>query len=308
MAGLLRTVYELFPAHAREFLKRSLKAEGHSSSWLDRIKAHDHARGKKRLDLICESIAVNLAAAGITSLRGASCLEFGAGYVPSEALAFHLLGAERCIATDYNAIANLAQIADAARSADRNRVLSALAPFADGADIEQRLDAILRVEADEARAMMVRLIGYAAPFDMSAAALEPGFDFIHSISVFEHLPPLLAERILTNLRVSLRPNGRMIHEIDLRDHLDLEGAPFAFLSRADPYDAGVDFDVRGNRIRKPRWMEIFTSLPDTSSHLIYQRNLPAEALPKDLIEDLKNLPPNDLLASWIGVFSLAAAT
>ena len=50
--GMLRTIYELFPPRARVRIKAFLGSEGHKSSWIDTLKARDHARGKKRLDVI----------------------------------------------------------------------------------------------------------------------------------------------------------------------------------------------------------------------------------------------------------------
>jgi hypothetical protein len=233
-------------------------------------------------------------------------LRLPAGSAPSEALVFHLLGADRCVATDYNAIANLAQVADSAKAADRDRVLRALTPFAAGVDIEQRLDEILRAETNEARTTMFNLIDYVAPFDMSAGPMAPPFDFIHSTSVLEHVPRQAAHVIVGNLRRSLQRGGHMIHEIDLRDHLDMDGAPLAFLSRSDSYDPILHFDVRGNRILKCGWLEIFDTLPETETRLIYQSDLPADSLPGDLIDEVASLAPEDLLIGIIGISCHAA--
>ena len=111
---LLRVLYELFPPKVRERIKTILAASGHGSSRFDGIKAKDHALGKKRLDRVAERMVAVLHQAGIASLEGKSCLEFGAGYVPSELLVFYLLGGVNLAATDYNPIARLDRLALAA--------------------------------------------------------------------------------------------------------------------------------------------------------------------------------------------------
>ena len=299
---MLRTVYELFPPRMREKIKLALKAHGHAASRLDGLKARDHALGKKRLDHIAEATTRVMAGAGVTSLRGLSCLEFGAGYVPTEALIFHLLGARSSVATDYNAIAHFDHLVTAARAAERSRVLDLLGPYADGIDVERRLDFIVRTEPADANAYIAKHIAYVAPYDMSKAPISPPFDFIHSISVFEHLPVELAGTILTNLIGSLVPGGKMISEIDLRDHRDLEGAPLAFLSKADDYNQAIDFDLRGNALRRSDWLEMFEKQDGVMTHQIYEKVLSRVFLPKDISQETLGKDSEDVLVSWVGLF------
>ena len=301
----LRTIYELFPPRTRERIKAMLSVEGHSASWLDQFKARDHARGKKRMDVVAENLAAKFAAAGIRSLRGASCLEFGAGYMPTETLIFHVLGAEQCVATDYNAIARIEVLPEAARAANRGRVLTALNPFADGLDLDGRLDELLGMSAAAASAFLRQRVAYVAPFDMSQAPITQKFDVIHSTSVLEHLPAALAETILRNLAASLVPGGQMIHEIDLRDHRDLEGEPFAFLSKSDDYNPQTDYDVRGNRLRKKDWLNMLDAIPGTRTQLLFARKLDENLLPADLVEFATKVPSDELRISWIGVQTVA---
>lgn len=303
---VLRQIYELFSPRMREQIKLLLNAHGHGQSRLDGLKARDHARGKKRLDRVAEALTAVLAQAGVTSLRGLSCLEFGAGYVPTEALVFHLLGAARSVATDYNAIAQFDHLVMAARTADRARVLSLLSPYADGVDLEERLDCILASDPETARHIIAERISYLAPHDMSAQALSPPFDFIHSVSVFEHLPVPLAPPILDNLVHSLAADGLMITEIDLRDHRDLEKAPLAFLSARDDYNPDTDFDRRGNRLRCSAWLAMFARQSLITTRPIYQRKMEERFLPDGISpEEIE-----DVLTSWVGLASvrLAAGT
>ncbi len=288
----LRRIYELFPPRMRERIKLVLGAHGHGRSGLDGLKARDHARGKKRLDRVALALASTMRDAGVTSLRGLSCLEFGAGYVPSEVLVFHLLGARRVMATDYNAIAQLPQLAVAARAANRADTLAILAPFADGVDIEQRLDEILKGDTKN-------FIAYAAPHDMSTAPILPAFDFIHSVSVFEHLPVPRVPPILDNLARSLAAGGRMISEIDLRDHRDLDNAPLAFLAPGNDYDPVRDADLRGNRLMRGEWLALFGAQPDLATRPIYEKNMERRFLPAGFSGN-----GDDALVSWLGLLSV----
>jgi SAM-dependent methyltransferase len=301
----LRTIYELFSPRMRERIKAILSVEGHGTSWLDPFKARDHALGKKRMDVVAENLAEKFMAAGIRSLRGASCLEFGAGYMPTETLIFHMLGAERCVATDYNAIARIEVLPEAARAADRARVLAALDPFADGLDLEGRLDELLGMSAVAASAFVGQRVAYVAPFDMSLAPITQKFDVIHSTSVLEHLPAALASTILQNLAASLVPGGQMIHEVDLRDHRDLEGEPFAFLSKSDDYNPQTDYDARGNRLRKQDWLNMLDAIPDVRTWLLFTRKLDEKLLPTDLVEFAAEVPIDELRIGWIVLQTVA---
>ncbi len=294
----LRRIYELFPPRARERIKMMLGAHGHGQSRLDGLKAHDHALGKKRLDRVAQSFTPVLRDAGVTSLRGLSCLEFGAGYVPSEVLIFHLLGASRAVATDYNAIARLEHLATAARAADKDALLSSLAPFAAGVDLEQRLDAL---RGPQAQRHIAEHVLYLAPHDMSLAPLVPAFDFIHSVSVFEHLPPPLADGILGNLVETLAPSGTMITEIDLCDHRDPARHPLAFFAADDDYDPAADFDRRGNRLRRSQWLEMFGRHTMLDTRQIFAESLDPAYLPARCVA----LPgeTDDVLVGALGLSS-----
>jgi SAM-dependent methyltransferase len=266
------------------------------------MKAHDHAVGKKRLDRVAQNIATVLKAAGISSLKGKSCLEFGAGYAPSELIVFHLLGGVELTATDYNRIARLPSLATAAQRADRSRVLEALSPFSDPVEMERKLDRLVGDPA-AARAEIERTVRYIAPFDMSLGAMPKQFDFIHSVSVLEHLPPLSVRPILKNLEGSLTPHGIMIHEIDLRDHRDLDKAPLAFLSRNDDYDPAHDFDLRGNRLRKPEWRAFFADLERTKTRELYETSVGPDKMPDDIIDTVRMFNSQDICATQIVLFS-----
>lgn len=300
---VLRSIYNRLPPRTREKLKTILGAHGHGKSRLDAMKAHDHAVGKKRLDKVAEAMAKVFNAANVSSLEGKTCLEFGAGYAPSELLVFHLLGGVELTATDYNPLIRLSSLVTAARRADRARVLSALSPFADPAEMERKLDA-LTGEGNAAHAEAERIISYVAPFDMSQASMPRKFDFIHSISVLEHLPPSIVKAILENLSTSLTGNGFMIHEIDLTDHRD-QDAPLAFLSRTDDYDPQRDFDLRGNRLRRSDWLDAFGALERMEMKRLYESQVDSDKIPTDLLPQFIKMDLEELCSGYIGLLSKA---
>jgi SAM-dependent methyltransferase len=224
---MLRFLYDAMPPRARAAIKRLISASGHQRHFLDRLRARHLARTRKRYSIVAPKMARRLALANITSLDGASCMEFGCGMVPTELVYFWQLGAAQLIAVDYNRIGHFHCIATATKEADG-------------------------VQFDP------RLVDYRAPFNMRDQSI-PGLNFIHSESVLEHIAPGDVPFVLRNLAESLAPGGVMIHSIDLRDHLDPDHRPFAF--REDPtYDAATDFDARGNRLRRSDWVKAFSNL------------------------------------------------
>lgn len=301
--ALLRAMYGALPPRSREMLKLAFNAYGHHRSLLDRLNALEHAFGKKRLDRVAVSMVGLLERSGIASLKDASCLEFGAGYVPTEILVFHLLGAETVVATDYNAIADLRRIITAARAAAPGPVIAALSKFEDRGRIEARLERIVSGRTSDALAYLKGQVQYIAPHDLSVTGLGIPFDFIHSISVFEHIPEPDLEPIITNLFGALRKGGRMITEIDLRDHRDFKENPLGFLAQGTDYDPARDADRRGNRLRRRDWLDLFASRNDLTTTTLVEKHLDQSHLPAELHSYAKNKDPEDMLVGWIGLLS-----
>lgn len=88
--------------------------------------------------------------------------------------------------------------------------------------------------------------------------LEGQFDLIFSNSVFEHLTEDGLEATLANCRRYLKPNGVMIHGIDLKDHINPLN-PLGFYKYSDKkwrsLTSGSIFYV--NRLRHTDYMKIF---------------------------------------------------
>jgi hypothetical protein len=225
---MLRFMYDRMPPRMRMAAKRLLASTGHRRSLLDPLRGRYQAKTKKHFRAVSRNLDGQFAIAGIGSLQGKHCMEFGAGYIPTELVYYWLRGAMRIVASDYNAIAQFGFL-----------------PLA-------------IADVPDAAKFPINSIEYIAPFDMTKAPI-PGLDFIHSESVFEHISVDDIGPILRNMEASLAPGGVMVHAIDLRDHLDLRDDPMRFLD--DPtYDAGADADARGNRLRKSDWVRLFGEL------------------------------------------------
>ncbi len=286
--------YRLLPHEARYKLKTIVRMNGHGASRLDRLKGLRDAEGKKRLDRAMEAVVEELSAAGIGSLEGASCLEVGAGYAPADTLCFHLLGAERATATDYNRILQVDALRQSVTGADFERLERATEPYVDGREFRRRL-VRLREACDRGLEGLEALnIRYQAPVDLSEAPPDAEYDLIYSISVFEHVPVEAIERLLTNLARSLTPTGCMLHNVHLEDHLNMDTDPFGFLRRDGGYSPGSDADARGNRVRFNEWQRIFRGVPGTETEFV-RRTVRSDCrpVPEELLPEFAALDPDD---------------
>ena len=178
-----------------------------------------------------------------------------------------------------------------------------MSPFCDGALLRSRLERIAQRDTQAATDFILGHVSYLAPHDMSLSGVDAKVDFIHSVSVLEHLPVPAAVPILENLLASLKPGGAMIHEIDLCDHLDMENEPLAFLEAGNDYDPQSDFDRRGNRLRRSDWLAMLDSLPGTKTTILYERQQRAEHIPSALQPEFAARPGSDLRTSWMGVLT-----
>jgi SAM-dependent methyltransferase len=243
---MLRTIYDKLPPRLRLALKGLLARNGHGKHFLDGFEARRLAKTKKRLAVVAPKIGRRLALAEIKTLVGKRCMEFGCGMVPTELVCYWMMGARQLVAVDYNRIARLK-----------------LLPRHEG--------------------FHPSMIDYRAPIDMSLANI-PGFDFIHSESVLEHISPQDVPAVLRNLAASLEPGGLMIHSIDLRDHLDPTNAPYSFLT--DPaYNPSYDFDARGNRLRRSEWIAEFDALGGISTTYHHEVATPGRPIPQDFADN-----------------------
>lgn len=268
----LFSVYNRLPPRLRNAIKRALGTSGHSRSFFDRIIAKRDAKGKKSLLASLAQVSRLVAYASPTGLYGKRVADFGCGYVPTDAVAMWLLGAEESIAVDYNSIADFSALRAALYGDDALVRAPTLLKLPDPGLFGER-STILR-GLPEISESSLREVGiqYLAPYDLATTPLSPALDLVLSTSVLEHLPPKEAPIILQNLCRSLSPHGIMVHEIHLEDHYDFRHNPLAFLKKGTDYNALTDFDARGNRLREADWLSIFDRISNYNTETVERRS------------------------------------
>lgn len=293
---LIHRLFRLLPPLIRESIKQMLFASGHRRSVLDLLRAKSHAVGKKRIDRVAERLLTDFTVAGLTkSFNRDRCMEFGAGYVPSELLIYLALGARQVVAVDLNPIARLDYLKKSATNAPEGW-LNNLGQLTENFNLN--LNIINQFNINDA--ITSDRLSYAAPFDVSQKSFESApFDFIHSVSVLEHLPLELVNDIAINLCNSLAPGGKMIHVIDLTDHRDAELNPFEFLRENSNYNSLLDFDARGNGLRLFQWLEIFSAIQGFVTTCIASKSLPLGFPIGELRKELRCIPIEKLSISEI---------
>ena len=297
LAGRLRrgaiAGFRVLPPRWRERLKRAAGALGHQPNWAQRLRARQLAEGAKRLDKWAPNLASMLQTAGVRSLDGRACLEFGSGHLLTEPLLYHLLGGRRAVAVDYFPILEEGLVRSACVDVDEDALVSALQPFAPADRIRGRYRALLTRKDWSLTGLAELGLSYVAPYDAASGPLEPAaFDLIVSCSVLEHVPVADAPRILANLAAMLRPGGVMVHAIHLEDHRDFHNAPLAFLA-ADTDWSEADADRRGNRLRQSDWLAMAKDL-DGVDVIAAEARMAATDLPARLDPRLAAYARDDL--------------
>lgn len=110
-----------------------------------------------------------------------------------------------------------------------------------------------------------------------AEDLIANFDVIISSAVLEHIPRPAVKKTLANLKSYLKAGGLMIHEIDLRDHVNLVN-PFAFYEYGrDAWDKLTGQTIfYSNRLRLVDYLKMFDKL----NFKIKFSEIETESLPK----------------------------
>lgn len=264
MYTALHSLFRRLPPSWRTGLKRILGKQGHGQSNLDWLTARKDATGKKRLDRALEGLINTLGPETARQIAGKVCIDFGAGYVPTDGVALWLLGASQVHGVDYNNIAKPRDIARAVRAADADRVESQLQGLQIDPGWSDRLDR-LRRWAQEGGDGFPPGYAYVAPADIIASpVLLPHFDVLVSTSVLEHIPPSLMIALLDALKSREKDHAAQFHRVDLRDHRDFDDAPYGFLDPSSKFDAEADADSRGNGMTLHDWEALLASHPEWS--------------------------------------------
>lgn len=165
--------------------------------------------------------------------------EIGTGRVPVMPFAYYLMGANETITVDLNKYLKEDQCVEMVQYIVDNKQ-EVLDMFGDYL-VENRLSTILDYYAKDNFSLSEFLdicnITYIAPLDAVKTQFKSSsIDYCTSYTVFEHIPGIILEKILTECNRVLAPNGLHIHRIDYSDHFshsDKNISPINFLKYSD---------------------------------------------------------------------------
>jgi len=295
-------VYFSLPPAVRQQLRTLLKGgPGHTSSLFNGVIARRDARGKCRIDRAARAFCEHLTASGIGGVEGRRCLEIGTGYVGSTPVVMWLLGAGSVTSVDLNRLLVPAALKESILSVEKAELLGILKTHApSGASLSGKIDRI-HAWADSERGDLPGWFSYLAPFDLLAFEPPHAFDFIYSASTLEHIPRSLVGRFVWKTASISADDGTGLHVIDLKDHFDSEVNPLGFLSLRDgEYSDDAQADSRGNRIRGPEWLEVF-SKSGLAAEIVMSSRAPRAHLPDGLAAPFAGMDVQDLLLTSIVV-------
>lgn len=268
-------------------------------------RAKKLARTSKRLDLCAAHVALLLHLAGLAGknpLRRKCCMELGSGWVLSYAVLFHLLGAERIIATDIERNALPSALHRSLHEARKSNVRDILAPFEDHHLIRERLDRLLAVRSFSFDALKEFGIEYVAPVDLAARPLGAPCDYVFSFAVLEHVPVDDVLPLLQNLSDELTAGGQMLHCVHLEDHRSPNRAPFRFLAVPQEEFTREQQSQRGNRLRRSQWREILSHVEGMDFRFLYEWSRRDRELPPAIDPSVRHVDEEDLRVSHLGLY------
>jgi Methyltransferase domain len=266
------------------------------------LAARNLALRGKRIDVCAAQVAHNLHLAEISSLAGKTCLEIGAGWLLSHAIIYHLLGAKKVIATDVAPLAQLQFLHLAIQKPLASTTRDILSPFANHAEIRQRLDKLRRLKRFTYKTLKDLGIEYIAPVDLVQQPIQLEVDFIYSNSVLEHIPLKDIPLLVTNLGIMLCDGGIMLHSIHLEDHHDFKNDPFAFLEIPDGQFSTKLQQSRGNRVRASQWIKYFSRSELGKPIVLYQWYREDCPLPGQLCHSVTYKDDADIRCSHLGLY------
>jgi hypothetical protein len=185
--------------------------------------------------------------------RRGRALEIGTGQFMAHAAGLYVCGFDRVLTVDRYRQFALPLV----RASQEKPVLARrfLSPFVAHDDFTARWRR-LAATGWEPAALASAGLEYRAP--QEAAALTSGperFDLVFSYTVLEHVPPAELPGLIAASAALLAPGGVALHFVDLEDHRDPRGAPFAFLAPA-PAWSDAQCGECGNRLRFSPWRRL----------------------------------------------------
>ena len=288
-------------------LRQRVRESGWWRRRYNRRHAVELASTSKRLDLCSAQMAHMFHLADHPPLTGKTCLEVGCGWILTHALVCHLMGAEKVIASDVEAMAKPSFIPVAVRGAVQYIVRDVLSPFAPHPEIRRRLERLVEIEDWDFDVLSGLGIEYVAPIDLAQERLGRPVDFIYSLSVLEHVPVDDVEPLLRNMVADLTPGGTMVHAIHLEDHRDIQGAPFPFLAEEGARYGRTQQSEHGNRIRRSGWRRTLDALDDFEWRFLYEFSRLDKPLPERIDPTVEHEGEDDLRVSHVGVYGVKRA-
>jgi hypothetical protein len=296
-SGLAISLFRQLPPRLRERIKLVIGAGGHGKSFVDALRARQLAHSWKHPDALFPIVEEIIDTTGRRSLDGCRVMEYGSGFLMAEPLIYSMFGAAEVHAVDYLPLLQGDAFRTYAQEVDWRRYAEQVSERRGRDNVEGWISRLEHAARSPGDGWFQQLgIRYVAPFDILAG--DPpahGYDLIVSRSTLEHVPPELAQDIVTKLAALVKPGGAMYHYIHLADHRDIEGAPYAFLADGTDYQP-AQHDLRGNRMRASDWNKIFAAIGGFAWNETAGTDDPA-LMPEQIGQQLRHYSRDDLLVS-----------
>jgi SAM-dependent methyltransferase len=205
-----------------------------------------------------------------------SFLEVGTGWVLGTPIGLWLAGASEIITVDlHHYLKEELVLGLLAYIAKHESALLPLYPWVAPAELQRKCQVLAGCKslAELWAAVPIR---YTAPADATHLALpDASIDYHYSTNVLEHVPKVVLSGILAEARRLLRPNGRLVHIVDLSDHFahDDPRIPAVNFLRFRPSIWGALAGNRfmyQNRLRLPQYQQLFEA---AGLHIEWQRHV-----------------------------------
>jgi SAM-dependent methyltransferase len=156
------------------------------------------------------------------NLNNKVVFEVGSGHELISPLGWFLHGVEKVHSVDLNRRLDLEIFGESlkiVRDYDSNKLHEEYFEGVDSSLFDSRMHLLVKHAEDPEAFMSSAKINYLAPADAANVPLSDSSVDIHfSNTVFEHIPPDILLNILEEAKRILKPQGLLLHNIDLSDH------------------------------------------------------------------------------------------
>lgn len=258
-----------------------------------------------------------LEAAG-RSIAGGRVLEVGTGRNVNLPLALWLWGARAIVTVDLNHYLSSTLVFEALDflRAHEREVAQLFGARAQEAEFQTRLAQLRAFTGDLPSLLRLARIEYHPHTDAGALPLaDKSIDFHLSHAVFEHIPATEIERILTEARRLLAPDGLLLHVIDPSDHFAHDDSSITainflqFDDRAWQRLAGNRFMFH-NRLRSCEYLALFARVGMRVIRQAETVDEPSLRALKDgfpLHAQFRHMPPEALAVRSLNIMGTFAA-